>query len=122
MLELEVWKPGNRYPMRSSLADFLPDVATTFGGIWQSCHLTSYTHAFRDLVLDAEPGTGRLRISGRLPAWQSDLAGTIEITVEQAGQTVAALACPRPQMARSTSRWTSPISYTGRPNSPPYIM
>ena len=28
-LELEVFKPGERYPMRSTLAGFIPDVATT---------------------------------------------------------------------------------------------
>ena len=36
ILEIEVWKPGDaRYPLRETLAGFLPDVANTFGGIWQ---------------------------------------------------------------------------------------
>jgi len=89
LLELEVWKPGDRYPMRSSLAGFLPDVATTFGGIWQSCRLTSYTHAFRDLKLDAEPDTGRLYVHGSLFTSRPDLTGIVDITVDLAGQTVA---------------------------------
>ena len=38
-LRLEVWKPGKRYPMREALAGFLPDVCTTFGGLWQSVRL-----------------------------------------------------------------------------------
>jgi hypothetical protein len=37
--EVEVWKPGGRFPVRESLAGFLPDVITTFGGIWQGVRL-----------------------------------------------------------------------------------
>ncbi len=94
VLELEAWKPGDRYPMRSSLAGFLPDVATTFGGIWQSCRLTSYTHAFRNLALDAQPDSGRLHVRGKVVAWHGERAGTVEIRVELAGQTVACADVP----------------------------
>ncbi len=38
-IRIEVWKPGTTYPVRETLAGFLPDVATTFGGIWQSIRL-----------------------------------------------------------------------------------
>jgi hypothetical protein len=42
-IEIEVWKPGSRYPLRQCLAGFLPDVCTTFGGIWQSIRLIQTT-------------------------------------------------------------------------------
>ena len=57
-IELEVYKPGGRYPMRSSLAGFLPDVATTFGGIWQSCRLLLLPVALDDLLVDTDPSAG----------------------------------------------------------------
>lgn len=38
-LRIELWKPGKRHPVREALAGFLPDVCTTFGGIWQSVRL-----------------------------------------------------------------------------------
>lgn len=34
-IRLEIWKPGQRYPMRECVAGFLPDVYKPFGGIWQ---------------------------------------------------------------------------------------
>ena len=38
-IEVEVWKPGGRFPVRQTLAGFLPDLATAFGGIWQGVRL-----------------------------------------------------------------------------------
>ena len=35
LLALEVYKPWERFPVRESLAGFIPYVTTTFGGIWQ---------------------------------------------------------------------------------------
>lgn len=43
-LVLDVWKPGRHIPMRQCMAGFLPDVANSFGGIWQSCRLRITTH------------------------------------------------------------------------------
>ena len=55
IFDLEVWKSGEgRYPLRETLAGFLPDVANTFGGIWQSLHL--------HLLEPAQPGIGTLRV------------------------------------------------------------
>ncbi len=41
-IRLTVFKPGERYPMRETLAGFLPDVCIPFGGIWQSARLTAF--------------------------------------------------------------------------------
>lgn len=41
-IDIEVWKPGARFPVREALAGFLPDVCTTFGGIWQSLRLCAF--------------------------------------------------------------------------------
>ncbi len=53
-LEVEVYKPGQRYPMRGVLAGFLPDVATTFGGIWQPARLCALRAGIEDLRVDAD--------------------------------------------------------------------
>lgn len=89
LIELEIYKPGDRYPMRSSLAGFLPDVATTFGGVWQPCRLVTYTHTFRKLTLDAEPDSGQLRVRGQAVALQGDVTGTVEVVARLGGQAVA---------------------------------
>jgi hypothetical protein len=94
LLELEVFKPGERYPMRSSLAGFLPDVATTFGGIWQSCRLATYTHAFRDVMVETEPDAGRLRVRGQAVALQGELAGTVEVVAWLGERIVAQAEAP----------------------------
>lgn len=60
ILELVIYKPGERYPMRSSLAGFIPDVATTFGGIWQSARMRAFEIALGDLSLDADYATVKL--------------------------------------------------------------
>jgi len=66
LLELEVWKPGERYPMRSSLAGFLPDVATTFGGIWQACRLRAYSWTLKDVVVQADYASRSIRIKAQV--------------------------------------------------------
>lgn len=38
-ISLTVYKPGEHFPVRQSLAGFLPDVSIPFGGIWQSARL-----------------------------------------------------------------------------------
>jgi beta-galactosidase/beta-glucuronidase len=94
LLELEIFKPGERYPMRSSLAGFLPDVATTFGGIWQSCRLRTHTHALRDIALDTDPDAGRLHVWGQAVAPQGELTGTVEVLVRLGGRPVAQRRAP----------------------------
>jgi hypothetical protein len=65
-LEISLFKPGTRYPMRSSLAGFIPDVATTFGGLWQPVYLLAFSSAIEDhLVLaDYQAGCVHVRCTG----------------------------------------------------------
>lgn len=77
-IELEVWKPtnaltGGRYPLRTTLAGFLPDVATTFGGIWQGARLRAGTAYFSELRVDPDPETGALRVTGTLTLDRGEL-------------------------------------------------
>ena len=65
-LVIEVWKPGQRYPLRESLAGFLPDVANTFGGIWQPIKLCLFENfIFNELRIVAKE-EGQLAISGSI--------------------------------------------------------
>ncbi len=41
-ISLTVFKPGEHFPMRETLAGFLPDVCIPFGGIWQSSRLVAF--------------------------------------------------------------------------------
>ncbi len=83
-IELEVWKPGGRFPVRETLAGFLPDVANTFGGVWGSLRLRAFdVHAFTDLRWRAE-ADGRLRVSGAVTGADS----LTHLTLAVAGDTV----------------------------------
>jgi len=63
-LEIEVWKLGERYPPRAWLGGFLPDVAVTFGGVWQSLRLRAFeSAAFNDLRIHPQ-ANGQLSVSG----------------------------------------------------------
>ncbi len=62
-LEVEVWKPGRRFPVRESIAGFLPDVATAFGGLWQDVRLLALDAGIADLKILAKAGS-RLDVSG----------------------------------------------------------
>lgn len=78
-IEVEVWKPtnaltGGRYPLRTTLAGFLPDVATTFGGIWQSVRLRAGNASFRDLQVDPDPDSGIIRVHGAITLDKSELS------------------------------------------------
>ena len=67
-LELAVTKPshaltGGAYPMRTTLAGFLPDVATAFGGLWQGARLRVVEYGFGDLQLHADPQLRQISIT-----------------------------------------------------------
>ncbi len=102
-IEVEVYKPGDdvtqppstaRYPMRTTLAGFLPDVATTFGGLWQVVRLRAVTAGFQQLHLAADPSTGEIRVQGELYTAAQQPMGRIQIDVEQNGQVVASASVP----------------------------
>ena len=63
-IEVTVWKPGERFPLRESLAGFLPDVFVMFGGIWQSARLVAFPGAaISELSVRASAQTGTVNIS-----------------------------------------------------------
>jgi hypothetical protein len=62
-IDLTVYKPGEHFPMRESLAGFLPDVAATFGGIWQSARLVAFPSAsMNDVWLRPDIATNSVAI------------------------------------------------------------
>jgi hypothetical protein len=64
---LTIYKPGHRYPMRESLAGFLPDVSLPFGGIWQGVRLVAFpTAAISDVLLTADPKSGAVTVKATL--------------------------------------------------------
>ena len=65
-IEFEVWKPGRRFPARESLSGFLPDVATTFGGIWQGIRIHVFSWAALSDVRVFAYGGGWLDVQGRI--------------------------------------------------------
>lgn len=63
LIELTVYKPGGRFPLRESLAGFLPDVCIPFGGLWQSARLMAFPNAaFGDIWVLPDAENGRVRI------------------------------------------------------------
>ncbi|MGE5222288.1 MAG: glycoside hydrolase family 2 protein, partial [Omnitrophica WOR_2 bacterium] len=89
-LELTVYKPGKHYPMRSSLAGFLPDVATTFGGLWQPARLRLLEYGITDLRVDADVDCRclRVRCQAVAPAARK-VQGEWSIEVHQGEQLIA---------------------------------
>jgi hypothetical protein len=61
LIEVDVYKPshlpGARYPFRKCLAGFIPDLGTTFGGLWQEVSLQACQAWFEDLRLIADTET-----------------------------------------------------------------
>lgn len=65
-ISLSVFKPGERFPMRQSLAGFLPDVSIPFGGIWQSACLVAFEGpALSDLTVLSDLSSGSVAIKAR---------------------------------------------------------
>lgn len=82
LVEVEVFKPGERYPMRSSLAGFLPDVATSFGGIWQSVKMRCALVNLWEVQVTSNAETGAVRITawtGRILSDSSSLSWALSI-------------------------------------------
>lgn len=65
-ITVTVWKPGERFPLRESLAGFLPDVCVMFGGIWQSVRLVAFPGpALSDLSVLASVRSETVSISAQ---------------------------------------------------------
>ena len=83
LIEIEAYKPSHlpnaRYPFRKSLAGFIPDVATTFGGLWQEVSLRAYRTWFEDLRLIADVDTEEIICSFRTCAESNQDLATAEI-------------------------------------------
>lgn len=65
-IEIEVWKPGARFPVREALAGFLPDVCTAFGGIWQGIGLRALAGAAFSTVRMRALVDGYVEVSGMI--------------------------------------------------------
>lgn len=82
-LTLTVYEPGERFPMRESLAGFLPDVCIPFGGIWQPARLVAFeSAAVNDVRIATNPLTGAVSVSGNLSHTPQ---GTLEVEIFDAG-------------------------------------
>jgi hypothetical protein len=97
-IEIEVWKPGARFPVRESLAGFLPDVCTTFGGLWQDIRLRAFDQAVLKSVVVVATEEGKIVVVGEINLFDkaediSSLAVLIEVLDDQ-GQGLSALRCP----------------------------
>jgi hypothetical protein len=94
-LELIVYKPGERYPMRSTLAGFIPDVATTFGGIWQPVHLRALKVGIDELQIETDYDEGGLQISCQAEIYDNSLTdGSWEMIVSSGGSPVKSQSLP----------------------------
>lgn len=84
-IELEVYKPGGlpedrescRYPLRTCLAGFLPDLATSFGGIWQPVCLRALDTGLADVEIASQYAARTIHVRAQAvtvrprtqPAW-----------------------------------------------------
>jgi hypothetical protein len=65
ILEVVVYKPGERYSMRSCLAGFIPDVSTAFGGLWQPVQITALRSAMADLRINADLASKAIEVHSK---------------------------------------------------------
>ena len=88
LFELEIYKPGTRFPLRSTLAGFLPDVAVIFGGLWQGVRLRAVDAAFAELQVLADPDAQVIRVSGEARSYGTFQPDQVQIRVSSAGEFV----------------------------------
>ncbi len=66
-IRLTIYKPGERFPMRESLAGFLPDVCLPFGGLWQDVRIVAFPKAaVSDVALRSDPHSGVVTVQANL--------------------------------------------------------
>jgi hypothetical protein len=94
-LEIVVYKPGYAadagYPLRETLAGFLPDVATAFGGIWQSIGLRRVPVLNADSIKISAQASGAILLEGQLDAQSLHqlLRGRLEVIDAQGQSTIS---------------------------------
>ena len=108
-LEVEVWKPGKRFPPRETLAGFLPDVATAFGGLWQGVRLLALDASFGDLRVLVKPND-RLEVSGTIVGHEPGVAAAIVVEANPGDPAVRAA---RGQTDSETGRFTAELYLGG---------
>jgi len=82
LIEFIIYKPGKRYPMRACLAGFLPDLATTFGGIWQPARLRALNASLNDVRIEADFSSGTLRVRAQAETFNPELPmGSWQVTI-----------------------------------------
>jgi hypothetical protein len=113
-IELEVWKPGGRFLLRETLAGFLPDVCTAFGGPWQGLGLR---------VLGAGIGDVRVTWDGRhqINGWVVGAEAGADVEVALVGADGGRIAAARSE-AGAEGEFSIELAATGlerwRPGSP----
>ena len=92
-IRLTVWKQGERFPLRESLAGFLPDVAVMFGGIWQSARLAAFDGpALSSVAVSANCQNGEVFVTASAHRADGLLA---KVTLyDAAGHSVAGASAP----------------------------
>ena len=93
LIEVVVYKPGQRYPVRASLAGFLPDVATSFGGLWQPVCLRALRAGFSSLGVETDYETASIRVQAVVERFVPDPGGDLnavgwQVTVALDGEIV----------------------------------
>ncbi|MBZ0301691.1 MAG: hypothetical protein K8J31_18230 [Anaerolineae bacterium] len=79
-IHLTVYKPGERFPMRESLAGFLPDVSIPFGGIWQSARLAAFPgSAIDDVWILADAIQQTVHVQAAIQAAERDTVAVVRL-------------------------------------------
>jgi hypothetical protein len=124
LIEVEVYKPshlpGARYPFRKCLTGFIPDLATTFGGLWQEVSLRSYETWFEDWHLTADMDSEEIICRFRILAESNkDLeSAIIEISVSLQGSEVASCTVVRSSSDKQEVRCKVPQPARWSPEDP----
>jgi len=124
LIEVQVYKPshlpGARYPFRKCQAGFIPDLATTFGGLWQDVILRACRTWFEDVRLTTDMDTEEIVCWFRsCPESNHDLdAAVIDISVSLWGSQVACCTVVRSPLGSQEVRCKIPQASLWSPEDP----
>ncbi len=123
-LELRVTKPGydgDAYPYREVLVGFIPYVALTFGGVWQSIRLSAHeAPAWDSIQLEPDWHSGTVKISAKLSNPQAGLRATATIT-DYSGTQVAVIAYELESHSTETSFFVTIEEHRSWSPADPYL-